>query len=230
MVTKRTNTRKSTTSIDPSTISVHDLPSIEGWDALEPSEQATVKAETISLDKALIAAGNARIVVGEHLFNIREVLDPKRMFTKFLTTLSFSRASAYRYIDTYTAAKTLLPEAVLKQAMLRGADHISVKKVEASPPPQTTNVVTINEYLDTISAPTPQEPQTDPALLKKECYNFVHTRFQRLPRAGRSRSAWLHSLLGMLLAELGVSSPQTIEPTAIPSDYRSSLGRPRKTA
>lgn len=214
---------------DPTHLSVHDLMSIEGWEELESSEQTTIRSETVELDRQLIVAGQARLKAGEHLFNIREILKPKRMFTRFLDTLKFSRASANRYIDSYTAAKDLLSAPVMQQAMLRGVDRISIRKIEETPPPNTDNVIAINEYLDTITAPTPQEPETNPALLKKEVYNVFDNRFQRLPTAGRTRQAFALAIAGMILTRAGFTTAQSVTPVPIPEDYRSTFGRPRKT-
>lgn len=210
-----------------------NLATIDGWEKLEPNEQTLVRDEALALDTALELEGKAKLSVGEHLYNIREVLEPKRMFTKFLTSLhrGFSRATAYRYIDMYTAAKTLLPEPIIKAAMLRGANRINVKAIEASPPPDTTNVVKINEYLDSIEHPfRAHTPESNPEVLKKECVNFVTSRFERLPRAGRTRPAWMVSFLGMCLAGAGYTTPITVEPVAIPEYYRGTRGRPKAAA
>lgn len=214
-------------AVDPTHLSIHDLMSIEGWEELESSEQTTIRSETVELDRQLIVAGQARLKAGEHLFNIREILKPKRMFTRYLDTLKFSRASANRYIDQYTAAKDLLSGPVMQQAMLRGVDRISLRKIEETPPPNTDNVVAINEYLDTITSPTPQEPETNPALLKKEVYNTFDNRFQRLPTAGRTRTAFALAIAGMILTRAGFTTAQNVAPVAIPEDYRSTFGRPR---
>ena len=209
----------------------HDLVTIEGWDKLESSEQQTVKTETTNLDKALIESGKARLSIGEHLFNIREVLEPKGMFTKFLNCCTrFSRASAYRYVDMFTAASQILPSPVMQQAMLRGTEKINLKAVKASPPPKTTNVTQINDYLDKIQAPVREAAETNPEVLKKECWMKIHSAFQRLPNNSRTRSAWIHSLLGMALTELGVSGAQTVTPVAVPDTYRPARGRPRTVA
>lgn len=207
----------------------HDLNALTGWDDLEASEQTKIKQETIALDKALLTAGNARLAIGEHLFNVQQILEPKRIFTAYvLSQTAFSRATAYRYIDIYTAAKTILPAPVLRVAMLRGSDRLNVKLMEATPPPRTNNVVKINEYLDSMEKSGPRLVETaSPDASKKDCYNYVHLRFQRLPNSHKTRSAWIHSLAGMLLAELGVSGTQTIEPVAIPDGYKAVRGRPR---
>lgn len=216
------------------TLPKHDLNALTDWEELTATEQTTVKQETAALDKALLAAGNARLAIGQHLYRIREILEPRRMFTQYIVAHSHlrSKATAYRYIDIYTAAKTILPAPVLRIALLRGNDRLNVKLMEATPAPKTTNMVKINEYLDAMEKPGPRLVESDntPNQLQKECYNYVHLRFQRLPNNGKTRANWLHSLAGMLLAELGVGNAVSIEPIAIPEDYRVTRGRPKKTA
>lgn len=208
----------------------HDLNALTDWETLSSSEQTTVKQETAALDKALLQAGNARLAIGEHLFRIREILEPKRMFTQYILAHSHlrSKATAYRYIDIYTAARTILPAPVLRIALLRGNDKLNIKLMEATPAPKTTNIVRINEYLDEMERPGPRLVENDntPTQLQKECYNYVHLRFQRLPNNSKTRTNWLHALAGMLLAELGVSGAQSIEPIAIPAGFRAVRGRP----
>lgn len=217
---------KPTTAIDFSTM--------KGWDGLEAAEQHSIKAETAALAKALETSGRAKLAIGEHLFKIQQILEPKRIFNRYLKTLPFglSRATAYRYIDNYTVARTLLPAPVMKVAMMRSTENLNLKMVEASPPPKTQSVTKINDYFDALRAgPKLVEAKSQtPDALKKDCYNYVHLRFQRLPNNSKTRSAWIHSLCGMLITEMGVGNPISVEPVAIPDDYRVSRGRPRKLA
>src|ERR1700686_2880747 len=91
----------------PSTISTSLLASLEGWSDLPSTEQQTIESEYISLYDSLKSLSVARLAVGEHLSNIRSILEPKRLFNKFLDSqTSLSRATAYRYIDLYTATSS----------------------------------------------------------------------------------------------------------------------------
>ena len=211
-----------------------DFSTMKGWDGLESAEQQSIKTETAALAKALEVSGRAKLAIGEHLFKIQQILEPRRIFNRYLKTLPFglSRATAYRYIDNYTVARTLLPAPVMKVAMMRSTENLNLKMVEATPPPKTQNVTKINDYFDRLrTGPKLVEAKSQtPDALKKDCYNYVHLRFQRLPNNGKTRSAWIHSLCGMLITEMGVGNPISVEPVAIPDDYRVSRGRPRKTA
>lgn len=217
----------------PFHLELNALPALDGWDSLEKEEQDVVTAETSALDKALRDEGNARIAVGEHLYNIREVLEPKRVWNKFLLSITrFSRATAYRYISVYTAAKNLLPEPVMQAAMLRGMNRIDLDAVRELPPPRSSNVTVINEYLNELSnrPSAPREETYDPNLLKRECLNFVKLRYDRIPAVGRSRSAWLTSLIGMMLTQHGITQPTTITPVPIPESFKVARGRPAQKA
>lgn len=209
----------------------HDLTTIEGWNDLDKSEQVTVKTEVTNLDKALIAAGTARLRVGEHLYNIREVLEPKRLFTQFLNCCTtFSKASAYRYIDMYTAARNVLPETVMNRVMLRGMDRINLEAVRQMPPPRTTNVTKIDDYLSKIERhrepANVQEATMDD--LKKRFYHNFRGLVAQIPVNTRLRTFWMRDCLGMALTELGFNTTQTISPVAIPDSFVSARGRPRK--
>lgn len=195
---------------------------LEGLESLSTEEHVAVSRALVSLLESLKSLAVARLAVGEHLYTIQQVLEPRRIFTKFLNAQThLSRATAYRYIDLYVAAAENLPTPVMDVVMQRGVDTINLKRVEKNPPPKTSNVVKINEWVDSIQKPETREPSaSSPETLKRECYNFVHARFQRLPSTGKARAAWMTHLMGMMLTELGVSSPQTIEPQAIPAWFR----------
>lgn len=212
-----------------------NLSSIEGWNNLPKEDQGIVRDEATALDVALEAEGKAKLEVGEHLYNIQEVLTKtdKRIFTRFLESLqrNFSRATAYRYIDMYTAAKNLLPGPVMEQAMLRGTNRLNVRRIEATPPPRTNDPIVINEYLSEMERPQSNVPlDVTPDDLKRECVNHVLRSFERLPRAGRVRPAWIRSVVAMCLFGAGITTTETITPVAIPESFTRPRGRPKKTA
>lgn len=226
MTTRKLNQPK---AVQPST---SNLTTIEGWDTLTKEDQGAVREEALALDVALEAEGKAKLEVGEHLYNIQEVLTKtdKRIFTRFLESLhrNFSRATAYRYIDLYVAAKNLLPGPVMEQAMLRGTNRLNVKRIEAMPPPRTNDPVAINEYLTQMERPSTYVPaDVVPEDSKRDAVNTVVRAYERLPRAGRVRSAWMRSVVAMLLAASGNTEPVTITPVPIPESYTRPRGRPK---
>lgn len=204
---------------------------LSGWKSLTTHDQQAIKTETKALADSIFEAGKSRLKIGEHLTKVRDILEPKRMFTSYLKSLQFSRATAYRFIETYEAAKTILPSPVLQVALMRGTDAINARVVKALPPPKSADLQTINAYLDKISRVEQgkdEEDSNDPELLKRECFNFVRTRVARLDMTGRAKVAWMRSLAGMMVGLLGVSNSLEISPSAAPDGYVRPRGRPRK--
>lgn len=212
-------------------VSTSILASFEGWADIPIPDQRTIETEYISLYDSLKSLSLARLAVGEHLSNIRSILEPKRMFNKFLDSqTSLSRATAYRYIDLYIATSSRLPKPVLEVVMAKGVDKINLARLESSPPPRTTNVIKIAEWVDSIQSPLPRSDRSSdsPESLKRDCYNYLHSRISRLP--SRSRLVWLKSLVGMLLSTLNFTDPQTIDPFPAPEGFLAVRGRPKKVA
>lgn len=210
------------------------LDTLKGWETLISQDQQTIQKETRLLAESILDAGKSRLKIGEHLAKIRDILEPKRMFTKFLQASPFrSRATAYRYIDTYMGARTILPSPVMQVALMRGTDTINARLVKAFPPPKSNDITVINTYLDKIAKKERGKKEPDERLLaetmKKECFNFIRTRWERLPETmtKREKTVWMNDLRGMTMTLQGVSNTLTIEASAIPSHYVRPRGRPR---
>lgn len=213
-----------------------DLESLKGWESLISQDQQIIQKETKLLIESVYEAGKYRLKIGEHLVKIRDILEPKRMFTKYLKTLRFSIATAYRFIDNYTGAKTILPSPVMQVALMRGTDSINARLVKAFPPPKSNDVTVISTYLDKLAKKERGQKEPDQSTLaetmKKECFNFIRTRWERLPAdmTKREKTAWMNDLRGMTMTLQGVSNTLTIEASAIPSHYVRPRGRPRLKA
>lgn len=210
------------------------LETLSGWDSLISQDQQTIQKETKLLVESIYEAGKSRLKIGEHLTKVRDILEPKRMFMKYLKTLRFSRSTAYRFMDTFIGAKTILPSPIMQVALMRGTDSINARLVKAFPPPKSNDVKVISTYLDNIAKKErnrrdkPDESKLA-EIMKKECFNFIRTRWERLPDSmtKRDKTAWMNDLRGMTMTLQGVSNTLTIEATAIPSNYVVPRGRPR---
>lgn len=215
---------------------------------LSEDEKTAVVNETHLLAKALLDYGKSRLAVGEHLAKLQSLLEPHNLFGRFLKNFHFSKRTAYRYIAGFNNARAKLPEVVLKAAMARGVNIVGdtemkplgvyTDAVAKLPPPQSATEEQANTWLNQIeqvrketrasgeaglfAVPVPQDPQT----LLKECYRFVSLRYKRLPNNSRTRATWVRSLVGMLLADLGVSGEQTFAPHAAPEEFKAQRGRP----
>ena len=218
-----------------------------GWKKLDENEQKVIMSEGQLLADSLLSYGKSKMAIGEHLSKIKIILEPHNLFRKFLRNFHFTERTAYRYIKRYENA-LVLPESVVKAALTRGVDitgdtdkrpfGVYTEAAAKLPPPKEPTSEQAETWLSQLekvrkegrtSPPfvvempvTPQDPQT----LLKECYRFVSLRYKRLPTNHKTRAAWVRSLTGMLLADLGVSGAQSIQPTAIPEEFRAQRGRP----
>lgn len=209
------------------------LDDLKGWSELGQLEKQLVREETQNLADALYNESQSRLIIGEHLIKLRKVLLPKHMFLIHLSLLfKMSRATAYRYIKEYEEAKKKLPKPVLEMAKRKGIKAIHIKRVEHHPPaPKTKDPVKIEKYIDSLKSATshPEVIHTSDTLLK-ECVNFVSSRFDKLPHNGKTRTAWVRSLIGMLMTKFGMGTEQPFGPMAIPDNFRSTRGRPKQVA
>lgn len=223
--------------------------SLSWWEKLNKDEQTAVKSEGEQLAVALLNYGRSRLAVGEHLLKIKEVLEPHKLFVKFLRNFHFSVKSAYRYMNGFTNAKKMLAEPVLQGAMARGLNMIGESEekplgiyTEAArqlPPPTNPTTSQVNAWLDSVesvrkklrggstSVATIDMSTVDPELALKECVRFVENRFKKLPANGRTRTAWAHRLIGYVMTVAGIEHAETVKPTAIPEGFRAERGRPR---
>lgn len=211
------------------------------WGELEREEQTTVKTETEHLAAAHAGQVTLRIEMGEHLTNLQGVLEPKRLFQKYLASLKFTPRTAYRYIGAYKAVKERVPDYALRLAAARGIDLVGYQEsrpfgpytepIAQLPPPKDPDKV--GEWLDRLEEKkkalprksSGRSPSPDASL--KQAYRSVTAAFKRLP-SGKGRVAWSKRLLGLLMTEFGLPA-QTIEPEAVPEGFQAVVGRPRKS-
>lgn len=200
----------------------------EGWAKLLLQEQQTVKTEADATEHCLENEKHSRVETGEHLTRIRVVMEPKRMFVKFLDhRFSMSRATAYRYMEEYRVAHQL-PETIMERAMVLNIP-IREKIIVQNPPPQTEDPIKIDEYLEKISqiSVSPIQLTTNEDVLMKECINFVAIRDGRVGGTGRHKLAWRKNLFGMLMTKFGITETMTFAPVLIPEDFSVVRGRPK---
>lgn len=214
------------------------------WSKLNQDEQNVIQSEGRLLAEEMVKYGKSRLAIGEHLTRLQGVLEPHNLFGRFLKQFHFSKRTAYRYITGYKNAKALLPETVLNVAIARGVNIVGdtefkplgvyTSAVAKLPVPKEATEAQAQTYLtqleivrkqDRTETPfTMPEPQ-DAGTLLKECYRFVSLRYKRLPNNSKVKANWVRSLVGMLLADLGVAGQQTFAPQAVPEDFRGLRGR-----
>lgn len=253
MASKKKAAAGLTTAITPA--SVGSITESTLWEKLKTKlnedEQKLVQEETRSLAVAMVQLGTSRLSIGEHLVRLQGVLEPHNLFGRYLKNFNFSKRTAYRYIKGFQNAKALLPAKVLEVAMARGVNIIGETEakplgiytaaVAKLPIPTNANEQQAVTYLDQLENVRKQDRSTsdqlfavavpqDPTTLLKECYRFVALRYRRLPNNSRQRANWIRSLVGMLLADLGVGGQQTFSPQAVPEGFKAPRGGARQVA
>lgn len=210
-----------------------DVELMRGWDALKPTEQAAVRRETDCLLEAFSGLVQDKIRIGEHLSRLRDVLEPKKLFERYLKadglrTLRISRATAYRHIANYRESKTI-NRPYVQLALMRGdkiADHAMIV---AHAPAKTRTIEDVGKHLDTALRAGKHTFSDDEQaeILMRECYNYIRNRFERLPDS-QNRGHWMRELCGMQLTLLGVGTQQQLGPVAVPDNFKAApVGRPR---
>lgn len=220
----------------------------EWWGKLDVRTQTTVEDKTQELARALMMQGSSKLATGKVLAEIRDILEPQRLFLKYIREgFHMSQRTAYRYIVGYENTAKRLPSQVLERAMARGFNMIGdtpekplgiytdiVKKL---PVPKTE--AKADAWLDDVEearrkirsrlarrAATEDEDMVDPDEALKECYRFINIRLRRLP-GGRTKGNWVRNLVGMVMTSAGIGNEQSFTPVAVPSDFRAQRGRPR---
>lgn len=213
----------------------------DGVGELDAKERQELEREARALRSEMVKFAQSKLAIGEHLLKIHDILEPKRVFGRFLDNLrsGLSKKTAYRYIEGFQNAKAMLPDNVLREAMARGMNMLGTNEkplgrytlaVKRLPAPKSDNPKVIDAYLEKVQDKTRElysnELERDEDELVKEVFRFFDARFQRLPNSHKTRRRFVETIGGMMVARLGVSSPQTFEPVAIDT-VRAVRGRPR---
>jgi hypothetical protein len=228
------------------------------WDKLSEKEQQIVKEESHQLVQAMILHGGSKLAMGEHFLKLRDVLEPRRCFQKYVKAATrLPLRTVLRYITAYENASTRLPEVVLRAAMARGMNMLGEREeeplgkysraVEIMPPPRSPDADQANRYLDQVETWNRERRSIiekgkkkgksmvdelvkpgDPDKLLRKSYRAFEMFFKRLPNDRRTRRHFIEKLVGMMLADLGVANSQTFEPTAIPEGFKAVRGRPKE--
>lgn len=211
-------------------VSITELEALHGWAKLPEPQKRTLTEETTALSKALQQVSQAKLLVGEHLYNVREILDPLRVFTKYLKTMfHMSKATAYRYIALYTAAKSIFSKPVLEVAMMRPDDRLTLQAIKDAPkPPRTANVIAINDYLDRLQQTKPTTPTLQartPTELQRVLFHSIRLVLNKMSNPAKRKA--FEIVCGMVLSEIGVKQ-LTIKASAVPDTFQVSRGRPKQ--
>lgn len=226
-------------------VSRESLSKEKWWGKLEASEQRSVLLETQALTEELVKHEMSRLGMGKHLKNLRSVLEPKKIFVKYVKSRygdQFSIATAYRWIEIYENTEDKVPDVVLSTAIAHGYDVIStgmMEKMKTIPQPKTQDRVKIVHYLEKVKAAQKASeteersvtafPEYDLEVMKKELINFAGLRYDRLPQAPKVRQKWATEVIGMLLSRFNMKATE-FNPIEVPEGFRVVRGRPKSAA
>jgi hypothetical protein len=211
-----------------------DLTRINGWNDLGEDVRTQIESRIASVRESLRIERESHLGIGQELFEIRRVLLPLKMWIEFLAVgFGWSQRTAYRYIADYElAAKSNVPENVLKIAIQRGSKAISRPElVKRMPPPKTDDTQKIVAYLEKLEESKPKslelvkEPTVQDRL--KTCIHLVSSHYDKI-KDKRQKITFAQSLIGMELTRFGYASDSTFSPIAIPENFRTVRGRPAK--
>jgi hypothetical protein len=211
------------------------------WKDLKKEEQNTVVSATLSLRQNALKAVEGRLGMGLSLLQLQAVLEGRGLFVKYLHTLNFSYRTAYRLMVAASRVEEGLPRPALEAAVARGIDLIShnparpfgayTEPIKQLPPPP--GVAGVDEWLDKLEKLREDTPglrpkrirTTDTTKMELRAFRAVRNAYRALSVPPKAKHAWAVSLIGKIMAELGVPA-QRFEPEAAPDEFRRGPGFP----
>lgn len=217
------------------------------WTELDAREKETVESHTRGLALAMAHQAKTRLEIGEHLTELREVLEGKRVFRRYLKTLRFGYRTALRYMQCYRVVKDKMPDHVLKLAAARGMDLVGfqpdrpfgpyTEAVKRLPVPRVEGAVP--EWLDRLEVVARRDAARrksrqngvdglPPDVRLRAAYRASVGQFRRVKGAAGAAAArrWAVKLLAVLMTEFALPA-QRLAPIPPPEGFRAVLGRPR---
>jgi len=210
------------------------------WKELNTREQNTVMRETLEIGAAFMTWGEIKHEVGKRLAAVQEVLAPHNLFNPYLRVwsklLNRSRRSFYRDIENYEKA-TAFPEAVARAAAIKNFPIEKLKTVRKMLPlpreasQSETQALKYVEEAKTYLHENPQIVQMDVMEIPVDDEEMMQETLRQFKNAllklpSRKKQPWARKLLGMQLTVMGISSPITLEPEAVPAEFVRGRGRP----
>ncbi|HEX5426608.1 MAG TPA: hypothetical protein VFW94_23875 [Candidatus Acidoferrales bacterium] len=183
---------------------------VQSSSLLNDTERAEVINGTASIMECIPRIGKDRDTLARDLIAVRQILKPKRMWDRWLSfhtweRFGVSRATAHRVIDSYIDRRVLNPSPALKSGMLPPPQRLALKK-----PPAT-----VSASGREIKGRWRGEISSYQAAA--ETFRAWRTRIGAVPAGERKDS--LDRLVSAQLAYLGMSTPHTFHPAAVPTEW-----------
>lgn len=241
--------------VDINTIApIESFQALPFWDKLTTRQQNIVAEEGQQALAAMYLHGASRLAIGGHFYRLGEVLKPLGYFDKFISKATrWDKRTIYRYIADYLSMVSRFPETIVKELVARNLDISSnipgrpfgryTEAVEIlGPPSRTIEPKTYVDQLEQVHKERnkldvkvngkvqPKIIPRDPDMLLETVIRVFRSRFQYISpnRKGREKTAFVEALVGMIMTEAGMSNPHTFHPTAVPEEFKTMRGRPRK--
>ena len=233
-------------------ISVGKLTTLAYWEKLDAAQQTALSSTVEALSTELIGQWKSVLRAGKLVNDLYEQTNPYGAFLRTLRALwgnFFSASSAYRYRNVYLATKQTLSEEVIDVAVASGISLVSADPnqpfgkytdvVKALPAPKegiegahewVAGFVVEKTKADKLFV-VPEVSEASARKLTKECYLLLRSRFKRLPNNHKTRAKFVEDIVGYLMREAGISSPQSYSPQTPPNGWADiHRGRPASKA
>lgn len=221
------------------------------WSKVDDDSKKVVISEANGLATALQSHGYSNLAIAEHFTHIYKILQPLKLFEKFIKQFNFRRRTVYRYLKSYQNAQRL-PEHVLKAALALNMNIMGetesqpygsyTEAIKKLPLPKKLDDESAVTYLKDIEAKRKQiktKPSSserdyvpeEPNDLQIDSYRTTLLAYHKLPRTWpvEKKQTWLKTLAAFQLTIAGFSPEAPIEilPIVPPADFVPKVGRPR---
>jgi hypothetical protein len=218
--------------------------------ALDKETRGVVSKLTITLQSEMQKTFQSYLNIGRILSTIQGLLKPRGLFVPYVNTLpGFSQATAYRYIAAFENASQLLPETVLKKALVGGFDIIHPSKEKPfgkyqaavdkiGMPPKDATDEQADAWLNEVrtaqkeTAKRGGKTSVTPEDRQKQCFSYVLSQYSRITPKTKQNPKWLAELFGYICNNLSLTGGMSVKPIAPPEKWtkeEKSEGRPSKS-
>lgn len=244
---------KLSTQVKADLIPMTEFVQLPYWQILSTSEQKRVFQESQELARSMFLEGASKLQQGQHLYELQELLLPKRLFVQHLRALHnrLSLKTAYRYIEGWKVAKRHLPVTFLEVVLSAGIDlglmteqyHVGkftpiVKQLGGIP--RTDDRHKMREFVGNMQKTYKKWKGTarwgkymekaggyTPDDRIKTAFRLVRMQLKKV--APEQQRAALRKLVSFLAAEFDVQNLSVISEQA-PADFRRGPGKPKTEA
>lgn len=213
------------------------------------------REDMMGLASAVLINRTSELAIGKHLASMDERIkrDGKAyrgILPKIMAGFGIRVREGYRLIGAFNNAQDAFQsEHILKAAMVQGLDIKSydpkkplgkyTQVVHALPPPRNPDPEAANRYVaqlkqtyaerrKAMKAKGKKDDSADiehsPEFLLEREYRGIKNALEEIPT--RKRQRWFEQLVGMSLTKMGIASPMTFHPEAIPEELDRGRGRP----